>query len=112
MDKGIEVVINLVIFCIGIKINNFVYCNVFESRLVSSGVLRVNEYFQVEGYSNVYVIGDCVDVRMFKMVYFVGFYVNIVVVNIVNFVKQWFFQVYKLGVLMFFLFMGRNDGVG
>ncbi|XP_033065219.1 apoptosis-inducing factor 2 [Trachypithecus francoisi] len=111
-DKGTEVATNLVILCTGIKINNSAYRNAFESRLASSGALRVNEHLQVEGHSNVYAIGDCADVRMPKMAYLAGLHANIAVANIVNSVKQRPLQAYKPGALTFLLSMGRNDGVG
>ncbi|XP_065377049.1 ferroptosis suppressor protein 1 isoform X3 [Macaca fascicularis] len=111
-DKGTEVATNLVILCTGIKINNSAYRNAFESRLASSGALRVNEHLQVEGHSNVYAIGDCADVRTPKMAYLAGLHANIAVANIVNSVKQRPLQAYKPGALTFLLSMGRNDGVG
>ncbi|XP_007961382.3 ferroptosis suppressor protein 1 isoform X1 [Chlorocebus sabaeus] len=94
-DKGTEVATNLVILCTGIKINNSAYRNAFESRLASSGALRVNEHLQVEGHSNVYAIGDCADVRTPKMAYLAGLHANIAVANIVNSVKQRPLQAYK-----------------
>uniref|UniRef100_A0A8I5U0H8 Ferroptosis suppressor protein 1 n=1 Tax=Pongo abelii TaxID=9601 RepID=A0A8I5U0H8_PONAB len=111
-DKGTEVATNLVILCTGIKINSSAYRNAFESRLASSGALRVNEHLQVEGHSNVYAIGDCADVRTPKMAYLAGLHANIAVANIVNSVKQRPLQAYKPGALTFLLSMGRNDGVG
>ncbi|XP_054292952.1 ferroptosis suppressor protein 1 isoform X4 [Pongo pygmaeus] len=111
-DKGTEVATNLVILCTGIKINSSAYRNTFESRLASSGALRVNEHLQVEGHSNVYAIGDCADVRTPKMAYLAGLHANIAVANIVNSVKQRPLQAYKPGALTFLLSMGRNDGVG
>ncbi|XP_063637926.1 ferroptosis suppressor protein 1 isoform X1 [Pan troglodytes] len=111
-DKGTEVATNLVILCTGIKINSSAYRKAFESRLASSGALRVNEHLQVEGHSNIYAIGDCADVRTPKMAYLAGLHANIAVANIVNSVKQRPLQAYKPGALTFLLSMGRNDGVG
>ncbi|XP_003783646.1 apoptosis-inducing factor 2 [Otolemur garnettii] len=111
-DKGTEVATNLVILCTGIKINSSAYCSAFESRLGSNGALRVNEHLQVEGYSNVYAIGDCADLREPKMAYHAGLHANIAVTNIVNSMKQRPLKAYKPGGLTFLLSMGRNDGVG
>ncbi|XP_004386432.1 ferroptosis suppressor protein 1 [Trichechus manatus latirostris] len=111
-DKGTEVATNLVILCSGIKINSSAYRSAFESRLVSNGALRVNEYLQVEGYSNIYAIGDCADVKEPKMAYHAGLHANIVTTNIVNSMKQRPLKAYKPGALTFLLSMGRNDGVG
>ncbi|XP_049711772.1 ferroptosis suppressor protein 1 isoform X4 [Elephas maximus indicus] len=83
-----------------------------ESRLASNGALQVNEYLQVEGYSNVYAIGDCADVKEPKMAYHAGLHANIVTTNIINSMKQRPLKAYKPGALTFLLSMGRNDGVG
>nr|XP_020017625.1 apoptosis-inducing factor 2 isoform X2 [Castor canadensis] len=83
-----------------------------KSRLAGNGALRVNEFLQVEGYSNVYAIGDCADVKEPKMAYHAGLHANVVVANIVNSLKQRPLKAYKPGALTFLLSMGRNDGVG
>ncbi|XP_076773063.1 ferroptosis suppressor protein 1 isoform X1 [Arvicanthis niloticus] len=122
-DKGTEVATNLVIVCNGIKINNSAYRSAFgdlnmasscpaESKLASNGALRVNEFLQVEGYSNIYAIGDCADIKEPKMAYHAGLHANIAVANIVNSMKQRPLKPYKPGALTFLLSMGRNDGVG
>ncbi|XP_014385854.1 PREDICTED: apoptosis-inducing factor 2 [Myotis brandtii] len=111
-DKGTEVATNLVIVCNGIKINSFAYHRAFDSVLASNGALKVNEYLQVEGYSHIYAIGDCADVKEPKMAYHAGLHANIAVANIVNSMKQRPFKAYKPGALTFLLAMGRNDGVG
>ncbi|XP_014443452.1 apoptosis-inducing factor 2 isoform X2 [Tupaia chinensis] len=111
-DKGTEVATNLVLLCNGIKVNSSAYRDAFENRLASNGALRVNEYLQVEGYSNVYAIGDCADVREPKMAYHAGLHANVAVTNIVNSMKQRPLKAYKPGALTFLLSMGRNDGVG
>ncbi|XP_054428651.1 ferroptosis suppressor protein 1 isoform X2 [Pteronotus mesoamericanus] len=111
-DKGTELATNLVIVCSGIKINSFAYHSAFDSQLASSGALRVNEYLQVEGYSHIYAIGDCAEVKEPKMAYHAGLHANIAVTNIVNSMKQRPLKAYKPGALTFLLTMGRNDGVG
>lgn len=111
-DKGTEVATNLVIVCNGIKINSSAYHNAFESHLASNGALRVNEHLQVEGYTRVYAIGDCADVKEPKMAYHAGLHAGVAVANIVNSMKQRPLKAYKPGALTFLLAMGRNDGVG
>ncbi|XP_012579303.1 PREDICTED: apoptosis-inducing factor 2 isoform X3 [Condylura cristata] len=83
-----------------------------KSRLASSGAVRVNEYLQVEGCSNVYAIGDCADVKEPKMAYHAGLHASIAVANIISSMKQRPLKAYKPGGLTFLLSMGRNDGVG
>lgn len=68
-----------------------------ENRLASNGALKVNEFLQVEGYSNIYAIGDCADIKEPKMAYHAGLHANIVVANIVNSMKQRPLKAYKPG---------------
>ncbi|XP_006078140.3 ferroptosis suppressor protein 1 isoform X1 [Bubalus bubalis] len=96
-DKGTEVDANLVIVCNGIKINSAAYRSAFGDRLASNGALRVNEYLQVEGYSHIYAIGDCADVREPKMAYHANLHANVAVANIVNSMKQRPLKTYKPG---------------
>ncbi|XP_074088545.1 ferroptosis suppressor protein 1 isoform X2 [Macrotis lagotis] len=111
-DKGTHLVANLVILCNGIKINSSVYSSALGDKMASNGALMVNDYLQVEGFSNIYAIGDCADVKEPKMAYHAGLHANIVVTNIVNSMKQKPLKTYKPGALTFLLSMGRNDGVG
>ncbi|XP_053519986.1 ferroptosis suppressor protein 1 isoform X1 [Artibeus jamaicensis] len=111
-DKGTELATNLVIVCNGIKVNSSAYHSAFDSQLASDGALRVNEYLQVEGFSHIYAIGDCADVKEPKMAYHAGLHANIAVTNIVNSMKERPLKAYKPGALTFLLAMGRNDGVG
>lgn len=66
-------------------------------RLASNGALRVNEYLQVEGYSHIYAIGDCADVREPKMAYHASLHASVAVANIVNSMKQRPLKTYKPG---------------
>lgn len=69
-----------------------------ESRLASNGALRVNEFLQVEGSSNIYAIGDCADTKEPKMAYHAGLHANVAVANIVNSMKQRPLKAYKPGM--------------
>ncbi|KAF5927925.1 hypothetical protein HPG69_009291 [Diceros bicornis minor] len=111
-DKGTEVATNLVIVCNGIKINSSAYRSTFEGRLASNGALRVNQYLQVEGYSHIYAIGDCADVKEPKMAYHASLHANVAVTNILNSTQQRPLKAYTPGSLTFLLALGRNDGVG
>lgn len=68
-----------------------------ENRLASNGALKVNEFLQVEGYTNIYAIGDCADIKEPKMAYHAGLHANIAVANIINSMKQRPLKAYKPG---------------
>ncbi|XP_054238497.1 ferroptosis suppressor protein 1 [Indicator indicator] len=111
-EKGTEVVVDMVVLCTGIKINSSAYAAAFGDKMARNGALKVNKYLQLEGYENIYVIGDCADVKEPKMAYHAGLHANIVVTNIYNSLANKCLKTYEPGSLTFLLSMGRNDGVG
>ncbi|NWH76568.1 AIFM2 factor, partial [Piaya cayana] len=111
-EKGTEVVVDMVVLCTGIKINSSAYAAAFGDKLASNGALKVNKHLQVEGYENIYAIGDCADLKEPKMAYHAGLHANVVVTNIINSLTQKALTTYEPGSLTFLLSMGRNDGVG
>ncbi|XP_029465144.1 apoptosis-inducing factor 2 [Rhinatrema bivittatum] len=112
LDKGTEIIADLVICCTGIKVNSFGYCDAFGGKLAEDGALQVNKELQVEGYPNVYAIGDCANVKEPKMAYHAGLHANIAVTNIINSLTNQPLKSYTPGSLTMLLSMGRNDGVG
>ncbi|NXF89578.1 AIFM2 factor, partial [Eubucco bourcierii] len=111
-EKGTEVVVDMVILCTGIKINSSAYATAFGEKMARNGALKVNKHLQLEGYKNIYVIGDCADVKEPKMAYHAGLHANIVVTNIYNSLTNKCLKSYEPGSLTFLLSMGRNNGVG
>ncbi|XP_072484823.1 ferroptosis suppressor protein 1 isoform X4 [Notamacropus eugenii] len=111
-DKGTQVEANLVIVCSGIKINSSVYSSALGDKMASNGTLMVNDHLQVQGFSNIFAIGDCADVKEPKTAYHAGLHASVVVSNIINSLKQKPLTIYKPGSLTYLLSMGRNDGVG
>nr|XP_060624846.1 ferroptosis suppressor protein 1 [Anolis sagrei ordinatus] len=111
-DKGTEMVTDMVILCTGIKVNSSAYSSSFVNKLASNGALKVNDYLQVEGYDNIYAIGDCADVKEPKMAYHAALHADVAVTNIINSLTQKPLKIYTPGSLTFLISMGRNDGVG
>ncbi|KFP27269.1 Apoptosis-inducing factor 2, partial [Colius striatus] len=111
-EKGTEVIADMVVLCTGIKVNSSAYAGAFGDKMASNGALKVNTHLQLEGYENIYAIGDCADVKEPKMAYHAGLHANIVVTNIINSLTHKPLKTYKPGSLTFLLSMGRNDGVG
>ncbi|NXL57729.1 AIFM2 factor, partial [Chordeiles acutipennis] len=111
-EKGTEVVADMVVLCTGIKINSSAYAAAFGAKMASNGALKVNKHLQLEGYDNIYAIGDCADLKEPKMAYHAGLHANIAVTNIINSLINKPLKTYEPGSLTFLLSMGRNDGVG
>ncbi|XP_032850456.1 ferroptosis suppressor protein 1 isoform X2 [Tyto alba] len=110
--KGTEVVVDMVVLCTGIKINSSAYAAAFGDKMASNRALKVNKHLQLEGYENIYAVGDCADLKEPKMAYHAGLHANIVVTNIINSLTHKPLKTYEPGSLTFLLSMGRNDGVG
>lgn len=68
-------------------------------KVASNGALKVNDFLQVEGYSNIYAVGDCADLREPKMAYSAGVHANIAVTNIINSFLGKPLKQYKTGIL-------------
>ncbi|XP_027639229.2 ferroptosis suppressor protein 1 [Falco naumanni] len=111
-EKGTEVVADMVVLCTGIKINSSAYAAAFGDKMASNSALKVNKHLQLEGYENIYAIGDCADLKEPKMAYHAGLHANIAVTNIINSLTHKPLKTYEPGSLTFLLSMGRNDGVG
>lgn len=52
--------------------------------LAQNGALKVNKHMQVEGFEDIYAVGDCANVNEPKMAYHAGLHAKVVVTNIIN----------------------------
>eukprot|EP00064_Thunnus_orientalis_P021349 superscaffoldBa00006417_g21510 len=136
-DKGDKLTTDLIICCTGLKVNSAAYASSFcESThtllirsidqsvidqlsvslaagcLADNGALKVNDHLQVNGFSNVFAVGDCNDVKEPKMAYHAGLHAAVAVSNIVNSLSAKPLTSYHTGNVTMLLAMGRDDGVG
>lgn len=111
-DKGTELITDIVISCTGNKINSAAYSSSLGGCLAKDGALKVNPQLQVEGFENIYAVGDCADVSEPKMAYHAGLHAAVAVTNIINSLSGKAPTSYKPGSVTMLLAMGRNDGVG
>ncbi|KAJ8250567.1 hypothetical protein COCON_G00224890 [Conger conger] len=111
-DKGRELTADLVISCIGNKVNSAAYSSSLGGSLAKNGALKVNPQLQVEGFENIYAVGDCADLNEPKMAYHAGLHAGVAVTNIVNSLSGKAPTSYRTGAVTMLLAMGRDDGVG
>lgn len=111
-DKGESLTTDLIISCTGLRINSAAYASAFSGSVADNGALKVNNHLQVEGFSDVYAVGDCADVREPKMAYHAGLHAAVAVTNIINSVSGKKLTEYHTGNVTMLLAMGRDDGVG
>ncbi|XP_070771769.1 ferroptosis suppressor protein 1 [Enoplosus armatus] len=111
-DKGDRLTTDLIICCIGLKVNSAAYASSFSGCLADDGALKVNDHLQVEGFSNVFAVGDCANVNEPKMAYHAGLHATVAVSNIANSLSGKELSSYRTGNVTMLLAMGYNDGVG
>ncbi|KAM4591813.1 ferroptosis suppressor protein 1 isoform 1-T3 [Odontesthes bonariensis] len=111
-DKGETLTTDLIISCTGLRVNSAGYASSFSGSMADDGALRVDEHLLVEGFSNVFAVGDCADVREPKMAYHAGLHAAVAVTNIVNSLSGKELTEYRTGNVTMLLAMGRDDGVG
>ncbi|XP_064788331.1 apoptosis-inducing factor 2 isoform X2 [Oncorhynchus masou masou] len=83
-----------------------------DGCLAENGSLKVNVHLQVEGYDNVYAVGDCANVNEPKMAYHAGLHAGVAVANITNSLMGKHLESYHPGCVTMLLAMGHDDGVG
>lgn len=111
-DTGTNLTTDLIICCTGLKVNSAAYASSFSGCLADNGALKVNHHLQVEGFSNVFAVGDCADVKEPKMAYHAGLHAAVAVSNITNSLSGKELTSYHTGNVTMLLAMGRDDGVG
>ncbi|KAI3363549.1 hypothetical protein L3Q82_012146 [Scortum barcoo] len=122
-ERGDTLSTDLIICCTGLKVNSAAYTpaasgRATESRvpltgcLADDGALKVNDHLQVEGFSNIFAVGDCANVSEPKMAYHAGLHAVVAVSNIANSLSGKELTSYHTGNVTMLLAMGHDDGVG
>ncbi|XP_015232999.1 PREDICTED: apoptosis-inducing factor 2 [Cyprinodon variegatus] len=111
-DKGETLRTDLIISCTGIRINSAAYASSLAASMAEDGALKVNDHLQVQGFSNVYAVGDCADLQEPKLAYHAGLHASVAVGNILNSLSGKPLSTYSTGSVTMLLAMGRDDGVG
>lgn len=55
--------------------------------MAENGALKVNQHLQVEGFDNVYAVGDCANLNEPKLAYHAGLHGSVAATNIINTLK-------------------------
>lgn len=62
----------------------FICVHISGACLTENGALKVNKHLQVEGFDNVYAVGDCANVNEPKLAYHAGLHAGVAATNIIN----------------------------
>ncbi|XP_072033678.1 ferroptosis suppressor protein 1-like [Amphiura filiformis] len=111
-DKGSEVEADLVFACIGLKTNSSAYSEAFSDKLDEIGCLKVDEFLRVEGYTDVFAIGDCsaADGEA-KLAFKASVHAEVVAQNLQLHEDGKHLKTYKPPINMIVVPLGRNGGV-
>jgi len=71
----------VIFVCTGTRVNNKSFATHFSDLLDDEGRIKVNAHFQVEGFDNVFALGDCCNMEQ-KMAYFAAKHGSVVSRNI------------------------------
>ncbi|XP_062852200.1 apoptosis-inducing factor 2 isoform X1 [Trichomycterus rosablanca] len=111
-DKNEQFTVDLVFSCMGNKINSSAYKSSLGGSLAPNETLKVNKHLQVEGFDNIYAVGDCANVNEPKMAYHAELHANVAATNIINSLSGKPLTTYQTGNVSMLLAMGRDAGVG
>ncbi|XP_065153346.1 ferroptosis suppressor protein 1 [Paramisgurnus dabryanus] len=111
-NKNEQFTVDLVICCTGNKINSEAYRSGLGSSLAENGALKVNKHLQVDGFDNVYAVGDCANVSEPKLAYHAGLHAKVAATNIINSLSGKALTSYSPGNVTMLVAMGKDDGVG
>ena len=76
---------DMVIKCTGLPPNTTITKDIFEESVFDSNhLIKVNEYFQVEGHEDIYAIGDCCNTAETKMALHAGKHADLLAKNFIN----------------------------
>ena len=100
--QGEVIETDMVIKCTGLPPNTSITEDIFdESAFDSNHLIKVNEYFQVEGHEEIYAIGDCCNTAEPKMALHAGNHADLLAKNFINELKFKDKIPYKPGKLYF-----------
>ncbi|PIK47073.1 hypothetical protein BSL78_16065 [Apostichopus japonicus] len=68
-DGGMEIETDLVIMATGLQVNAEAYEAYFSDVMDESNCLKVNHFLQVDGYTDVFALGDCNNADQVKMAF-------------------------------------------
>eukprot|EP00057_Strongylocentrotus_purpuratus_P001259 XP_001197537.2 PREDICTED: apoptosis-inducing factor 2 [Strongylocentrotus purpuratus] len=109
-DKGTVVPSDLVFICIGMSVNKTVYANSLASSMDERGALRVNSYLQVEGFEEIFAVGDCSTADQQKMANKARLHGESVASNIPLHADGKAMKPYKTPGVLYAVSVGRNRG--
>ncbi|RUP47020.1 hypothetical protein BC936DRAFT_146221 [Jimgerdemannia flammicorona] len=109
--KGVKIESDMQILSFGGSLNVAPIATL-DPEVVGPGGIRIKPTFQVQGYDNIFALGDVADVGELKLAYKAGLHADVVAKNIVALTKKGALKEYKKGSSEVMLVtLGKNGGV-
>lgn len=113
ISTGSSLTCDLVISCVGLPPNKTSISNLIsEDKLDQSGRIKVNSSLQIEGYDNMFAIGDCCNTEENKMAAYAEAHGVHAVKTIINITKGKETKAYKTPFVGMVIPVGAKQGVG
>ena len=110
-SKGTVIEADLVLRMIGITPNSSFMRTNFADKLDERGFIKVNEYLQLEGQTNIFVVGDVTAIPEEKSAMNAYAHIANLRENLKNIVENKPLKAYATGPLMMLVSVGPKDGV-
>jgi len=102
---------DLVIPCFGSSTNTSAYSNSLSESMNKRGQLKVNEFLQVEGYNDIFAIGDCNNFDVTKLALEAQMQSDKTFQNLVHIGRKESLDPYKKDTFRMVVPIGRDGGV-
>jgi NADH dehydrogenase FAD-containing subunit len=112
-NKGTVRKADLIIKTTGLKVNSAAYSSSLADKMTANGALKVNEFLQVEGLTDVFAIGDCNDVKVAKLAFVAALQAQLMLENLKRLLNNCSMKPWDNGCVSYLmgLSLGRNHGV-
>lgn len=112
-DGGENLDSDLILKATGLKVNSAPYKTALADKIGDHGALKVDEYLRVEGYENIYAVGDCNNVPETKLAYGAKLQGKVAVSNICkHFNNSSPLDVYQADGFPFVMVVALGKGIG
>lgn len=111
-ESGIEIKCDMVLRCTGGKPNTEQFREALGSAVCESGLIKVNEFLQVEETENIFALGDILNTDEEKISVAAAAHADIIAKNIEASLAGKKLQAYKPSTFLMLIPVGRNGGVG
>jgi len=109
--EGKTIEVDMIISCVGNKLQTDFLQETLGTAISDNGVISVDEQFKVEGFDDVYAIGDVTNINEEKMAYTAKLHAKFLVQNFVLRANGKELKSYKPGELIMVLPLGRTGGI-